>query len=593
MKKWETNAVQGLIVGIGLMIAVIFVDVGVVWLAASRPLTIGTFILGLSVLFSLGLLGLIGYWLYGLARSEYFLDRNALVIHWGPTEQTIPAGQIELVLTGEEVEGHIRFYGGMWPGHCVGYGEVPGAGPTLFYATVPPRRQIYVVTPSLTYGVSPADRDGFLESFQRRLQMGPTQIVEQSSKRPSFLDWTIWQDRLGLALLSASFLAVLALTSLLCFQFHALPWLVPLHFDAAGRSDRLAPRVQVFIIPLIGLLTFLLNGVLGWLAYRRERVASYLLWGGAVLIQLLVLTATIGMLGQFQENPPWLSARHTMLGSLDLFELLGGFALSLVIGVIGYRRGALSGSGVVGALITGTLIFGLGGWEWGVLLVAFFVSSSALSFYHAREKQGLAEKFAKGHRRDLGQALANGGLTALLAVLSKLLPLVGGGREEVWFAACAGAMAAVTADTWATELGVLSSHPPRLITTGRRVEVGTSGGVTWLGTAASLGGAFFIGLWGGLGLLVLRQGWVSAAVLLLAATVSGMAGSLFDSLLGATVQAIYWCDACGKKTERRLHRCGTETRLLRGWRWLGNDLVNFIASAVGALVAAGVGWVLL
>lgn len=276
--------------------------------------------------------------------------------------------------------------------------------------------------------------------------------------------------------------------------------------------------------------------------------------------------------------------------SLNLFELVGGFVLSLVVGILGYRRGALSGSGVVGALITGTLIFGLGGWEWGVLLIAFFISSSALSFYRARDKQELAEKFAKGHRRDLGQALANGGLAALLALLSKLLPLPEGGREGVWFVACAGAMAAVNADTWATELGVLSPHPPRLITTGRQVEVGASGGVTWLGMAASLGGALLVDL---LGALILGQDWAAAGALLLAATVGGLTGSLFDSLLGASVQAIYWCDTCGKETERRVHRCGAQTRLLRGWRWLDNDLVNLSASAVGALVAAGVGWGLL
>jgi uncharacterized protein (TIGR00297 family) len=278
---------------------------------------------------------------------------------------------------------------------------------------------------------------------------------------------------------------------------------------------------------------------------------------------------------------------------INPIELVGGFALSLMIGLVGYRRGALKGSGVVGAVVTGTLIFGLGGWEWGALLVAFFISSSALSFYHAKDKEGLAEKFAKGHRRDLAQALANGGAAAVLAGLSQLFPLVEGGGEGMWFAACAGAMAAVNADTWATELGVLSSHPPRLITTGRQVEVGASGGVTWLGTVASLGGAAFIGLLGGMGMLILGQSWAAAGVLLLAAVAGGMAGSLFDSFLGATVQAIYWCDACRKETERKMHRCGTRTSLLRGWPWLGNDLVNFFASVLGALVAAGVGWVLL
>jgi hypothetical protein len=298
MTEWKTGAGRGLRIGIGLMVAIILVDVGLIWLATIRPLTVGTFVIGLAVLFSLGLLAVIGYWLHGLARSAYSLDRNALVIRWGLMEQTIPTRQIERVLTGDQVEGQIQFYGGMWPGHCVGYGEVPGAGPALFYATVPPRRQVYVVTPSLTYGISPADDRGFLESFHKRLQMGPTQIVEQSSRRPGILNWAIWRDRLGLALLAAGFLTILALTGFLCFRFPAISRLVPLHFDVAGNPDRLGSRGQIFIIPLIGLLTLVLNGTLGGLAYRRERMASHLLWGGAVLIQVLVWIAAVGVLGQ-------------------------------------------------------------------------------------------------------------------------------------------------------------------------------------------------------------------------------------------------------------------------------------------------------
>ena len=127
--------------------------------------------------------------------------------------------------------------------------------------------------------------------------MGPTQIMEQSSKRPSILSWPIWRDWLGLVLWSSSILAILGLIGLLCFKFPSLPLLLPLHFDAAGRPDRLGARGQIFIIPLIGLLTLLLNGVFGSLLYQRERLASYLLWGGTFLIQVLVWTATIGILG--------------------------------------------------------------------------------------------------------------------------------------------------------------------------------------------------------------------------------------------------------------------------------------------------------
>jgi uncharacterized protein (TIGR00297 family) len=264
-------------------------------------------------------------------------------------------------------------------------------------------------------------------------------------------------------------------------------------------------------------------------------------------------------------------------------ELLGGLALSLVIGWVGYRRGALSRSGVLGALICGALIFGLGGWEWGVLLVVFFISSSGLSFYRARDKERLAEKFAKGHRRDLGQALANGGLAAALAIASLIWP------HPLWYFGCIGAMAAVNADTWATELGVLSRRLPRLVTSGEAVEPGTSGAISGVGSAAALGGSLLIGLVAAAAPLALGNGLGAAGAALLAALLGGVAGSFADSLMGATGQAMYWCDACGKETERRVHRCGTRTRHWRGARWLGNDLVNAIASAVGALVAAGVG----
>jgi uncharacterized membrane protein len=72
----------------------------------------------------------------------------------------------------------------------------------------------------------------------------------------------------------------------------------------------------------------------------------------------------------------------------------------------------------------------------------------------------------------------------------------------------------------------------------------------------------------------------------------GLVGSLFDSLLGATVQRIYYCSRCRQETESTVHRCGQPTRPLRGWGWLNNDVVNFIASLLGGVVAASLAWLL-
>lgn len=264
-------------------------------------------------------------------------------------------------------------------------------------------------------------------------------------------------------------------------------------------------------------------------------------------------------------------------------QLAAGFLLGSIVAVLAWRAHALSITGALAASVTGGLIFGLGGWSWAVLLMTFFISSSFLSRLFRKRKIALDEKFSKGSRRDWGQVLANGGLGALLALLLAFLP------QPTWlWAAYAGAMAAVNADTWATELGVLSTIPPRLITNGKFVDRGTSGGVTPLGYSAVLSGAALVGV---AAMFFTPSG--DRLGLFLMILLAGLAGSTVDSLLGATVQAMYCCPACHKITERHPnHSCGTITTLERGWSWLGNDLVNFTCSLVGALVGAGL-WVLI
>src|SRR5215216_5787680 len=104
--------------------------------------------------------------------------------------------------------------------------------------------------------------------------------------------------------------------------------------------------------------------------------------------------------------------------AINLPRIVAGIILSAAIGAVAYRRGSLTRSGWLGAIITGTLTFGFGGWTWGLALIAFFLSSSALSHFRQARKQALAgEKFEKGGRRDLAQTLANGGVGAALALV--------------------------------------------------------------------------------------------------------------------------------------------------------------------------------
>lgn len=269
--------------------------------------------------------------------------------------------------------------------------------------------------------------------------------------------------------------------------------------------------------------------------------------------------------------------------SIDAPRIAMGLVLSIAIGGLAYWRRSLTASGWLGAVITGTLTFGFGGWPWGLTLITFFISSSLLSRYkEAIKERRAAEKFSKGGRRDLAQAMANGGVAAALALLYGLL-----GEPALLLALFLGVMATVTADTWATELGVLSSTPPRLIISGRLVEPGTSGGVTVTGTTAAAAGGLLIGSAMLVFTLAVQIPAGQTTIpwwMLIAGTLGGLAGSMFDSLLGATVQAIYRYPD-GRETERTVSRDGTPTTFVRGWPWMNNDVVNLLSSLVGGLSA--------
>lgn len=276
---------------------------------------------------------------------------------------------------------------------------------------------------------------------------------------------------------------------------------------------------------------------------------------------------------------------------LDLVRILLALLLSGAIGGLAYWRRSLTLGGWLGAVLVGTTTLGFGGWAWGLTIVVFFVTSTLLSRYKARLKaQRAGDKFAKGGQRDFAQTIANGGIAALLALVSAAT-----GQPAILLALFAGVIATVTADTWATELGVLSTQPPRLITTGQPVEPGTSGGISAVGTTATATGALLIGM--SLALFTAFEQVAAGAALLfpwslvLAGLLGGVAGSLFDSLLGATVQALYQYPD-GRATERATALDGTPHQFVQGWRWLNNDLVNLVSSLVGGGVAVMI-WLLL
>jgi uncharacterized protein (TIGR00297 family) len=253
------------------------------------------------------------------------------------------------------------------------------------------------------------------------------------------------------------------------------------------------------------------------------------------------------------------------------FGLAGAAATSLVA----RRAGALSPDGTFAATGVGAAVVAGSGFRGGAMLVAFFVSSTLLG-----RLPGTADlEQRRGRERDAVQVMANGGVAAALALASSFAPEQ---SRSLLLAGFGGAVATATADTWATEIGSRSHTQPRSIRTMRPTAPGASGGVTVAGLTASAVGAALIA---GMASTPFTTDSDHTFMPVIPIAFGGFSGALVDSILGATVQVVRFCDACAVETEHQVHHCGAPTRVTRGAPWCDNDLVNVLATAAGATTA--------
>lgn len=253
----------------------------------------------------------------------------------------------------------------------------------------------------------------------------------------------------------------------------------------------------------------------------------------------------------------------------DVQQITIGVSLGIFIAVASYKWGLLTPSGSVATFLLAVVVFGIGGWPWTIPLVSFFILSSLLSKIGAKRKAEFQDGREQPNGRDHNQVFANGGIGGMLALFWYWYP------EADLYPVFIGSIAAVTADTWGTELGMLARGRTRRLPFLNSVRPGSNGGMTFAGLMAGLAGSAIIAACALAWMRTDLFGWILLA---------GMAGTLVDSILGGTVQAEFRCPVCGTNTGRRAHCNNQPTAVVRGWPWLGNDAVNGICAATGAVM---------
>lgn len=241
----------------------------------------------------------------------------------------------------------------------------------------------------------------------------------------------------------------------------------------------------------------------------------------------------------------------------DHLRITIALVLSISCAFTAFILNWLTLDGMISAILFGLISFGLGSVVGAAIVLAFFISSSLLSKDLISDESFLETKF----RRDGIQVWSNGFWFTFWVIIWFL------SKEEAFLIAGVASMASATADTWASEIG---GHRVKgktwLFPSFEVVRPGTDGGISIIGTLASLLGALFIG-----GIF-----WVfyneASFFQFLAIVISGLSGSLIDSLLGAKLQG-----AELKGGFRKYFSKYTTT--------VNNNTVNWMASGSASFVA--------
>lgn len=260
-----------------------------------------------------------------------------------------------------------------------------------------------------------------------------------------------------------------------------------------------------------------------------------------------------------------------------MLDFLVGLTFSFLIAFVAYKKASLNKSGCLAATVLGTGLYYFGGLWFSIIMISFFVSSSILTKFKNNNKESLDKLNEKGGNRDYMQVFANGGIGLIISVLYYFY------QSPVFLLAYAVSFAEATADTWASEVGVLSKSKPINILNLKPLEKGMSGGISILGTTFAFLGASFISFIYFIASVITYRDIKQSLIYSILCLVIGFIGSIVDSILGASVQAQYYCEDLKTITEKKEYK-GKPNKLIKGIAFINNDMVNLNSNLISTLI---------
>jgi hypothetical protein len=296
---WRPKSSPAGFLGLGAALALALAATTSALFAIRQPVGFAMF-LGLLVGFVCGALAVLVLVLtVGYFRLRYRFEPAGLVVNWLGRREIIGYDRVDGIFAGQRLGQAMRVRGLNWPGFHVGVGRTRVMGFVRYFVTTGDLNEIaLIVTPDVTFALSPADAAGFrreligrVEASEMGASTGVSSDDSEARPHPSPL-----RDVTLAATILAS-IAVIVLTGLyIGARWSGIPDVLPMQFSRDGTILAYGQREDIFKLPGIGAAILIANLGIGLAIYARERAAARMLWAISIVVQVLMMVATARIL---------------------------------------------------------------------------------------------------------------------------------------------------------------------------------------------------------------------------------------------------------------------------------------------------------
>jgi uncharacterized protein (TIGR00297 family) len=207
----------------------------------------------------------------------------------------------------------------------------------------------------------------------------------------------------------------------------------------------------------------------------------------------------------------------------DLQLVVAAVIVGFTFGYFAFRAKTADLTGLFSAALVGIILLVFADVRWFIIMLAFFILGSAATKYKFEYKKRIGVEQGQSGARGYRNVFANGIVAAAAAVLFGVF------QQPVFIVMYVGCVATAAADTLASEIGV-TGGVPYMITTLKKVPIGTNGGVTITGEFVALMGGLIVSL------VAFFLGVLTTPSMVVICTIAGFAGTNIDSVVGATLE---------------------------------------------------------